>query len=126
MLRRNFWRYQPKFNITFTSHYDLENHGIVTFSYYPIWTPVQTDKIKWIEGNMEYDVPCRCEIKNNQLYSYFLFNDISGMEIAHYRNAYHLLVDVNLELLPVCVYENEDKKVVKKKMQWLKDIFDTK
>jgi hypothetical protein len=126
MLKRSFWRYQPKFNIIYTSHYDLNNHGIVTFSHFPIWTPTRTNKIKWMEENRIYDVPCRCEIKNNQLYSYFLFKDISSMEISQYRETYNLILDVKLELLPVCVYENKDKKMVEKRMLWLKKMFDTK
>ena len=128
MLRRNFVYYQPKFNIVYTSHYDLINHGIVTFSRYPVWTSKKTEQIKWKETGKEFNVPQKWEIVNGQIYSYFIFKDVNNMEIIHNHNnnMYKLFVDVNLVLLPVCVYENENKYIVKKKMRLLNKIFDNK
>lgn len=126
MLRRNFVCYHNNFfNMVYTSNYDLSNHGIVTFSHYPILTVNRTEKIKWMEMDKEFEIPVKYEIFNGEKKSYFLFRDVCGMEISKKSSdgTYKLYVEVNLVLLPICVYENKNRKIVNNKMRLLKKIF---
>jgi hypothetical protein len=123
MFKRNSLLSRQKFNVIYTSSYDLRNHGIVTFSKYPIWTPpIKKEKIKWLETGQKFKVPRHSDIINGNECSFFLFKNVYESEIIKHKNWYEVIADVRLVLLPVCIYRDSNKKLVEEKQEWWEKI----
>ena len=121
MLQRNLIKFKPTTNIIITSYCDLFNHGVVTFSSFPVWKSKEIETITWIDTKQKFYVPKKYKIINNQMHSYFLFKDIYDISISSkgFNDKYLLLFDVKHVLLPVCIYEEKNKwRVNQKKIWW--------